>query len=101
MRNPDQSGQSPRGARNPRRARVGTIASPTWDAWARPAGFPSMNAALIWAARQSAGASDPIRLLAARLGVPYRVLHSADVVQRFLHSSALSDARRNLGHPRR
>ncbi|CAM3203809.1 hypothetical protein TSHO111613_09345 [Tsukamurella hominis] len=101
MRTPDQSDETPRRPRNPRRARTGAVAAPKWDTWARPAGFPSIQAALIWAARQSVGGSDPIRLLATRLGVPYRVLLSADVVQRFLHSSALADARRNLGHPRK
>lgn len=101
MRTPDQSGQTARAARNQRGARSGSVTAPKWDAWARPAGFPSIHAALIWSARHSAGTTDPIRLLAARLGVPYRVLLSADVVQRFLHSSALTDARRNLGLPRK
>lgn len=93
----EQSGHDGARPRDTDRTQRHAVAAPRWDSWARPAGFPSMQAALIWAARHAPDASDPIRLLARRLGVPYEVLHSTEVVQRFLHAGGVLDARRNLG----
>ncbi|WP_148281518.1 hypothetical protein [Tsukamurella sp. 1534] len=82
-------------------ARMIARTAPKWDLWARPAGFPDLHAALVWATRHAADAADPIRILSDRLNVPYQVLLSVDVVQKFLHSPAVIDARRDAPPVRR
>lgn len=52
------------------------LTSPRWQRRSRAAGFPTLGDALDWARRaaESSAQPDPIRHLAERLQVPYRVL---------------------------